>query len=178
MEKETSAEERKIELVRQVGLEWLKHAFGEDTKPMAKMVAGLHLETCTFNPVNLKATLVHIAQNRASMEKQLQKTTMAPDPRKNALDNLFGPSAPVGGKSSSNKDGLKPLGVDGLGAGAWLAQRGCEDGCEKGCESLVKGVVRVVKGLLVDQAQSEGDFLLLFFLPKAGGNMSRQERSL
>ena len=86
-------------------MEWLKQIFAKDSKPMAKcgqdklakackcsfsMAAGLHAETCAFNPANLKGTLLRLSQDCATLEKQLVKTTMSPEQRQDGPADLAG----------------------------------------------------------------------------------------
>ena len=106
-QREATSEQRKNELVQPAGIEWLKQTFGKHAKPMTKtlhdklakackcslsLAPGLHAETCIYNPCNLKGALVKLSQDRASMEKQLAKTAMTAEQRKQALDHLHGPA--------------------------------------------------------------------------------------
>ena len=107
-EKEKKAEARQTELVRQAAVEHLRVQFGgKKVKPTCatlndqlekackcakKYADGIHDEKCSFHPARLKEALQRLAQDRASVEKQLRKTSLAPAERQKALEHLFGPN--------------------------------------------------------------------------------------
>ena len=86
-EKEGKAEQRRLDLIKQAGIEYLKKELGKGEPPMSNafkeklgkackrhgfMEQGLHKLTCKFHFMHLQSVLDRLQQDRASMEKQRQ----------------------------------------------------------------------------------------------------------
>ena len=76
----------------------------------------MHQHTCIFKPVNSKGGILKVKQERAGIGKQVAKTMMTLEQRKNALDSLsslanFALVVPSFTASSSSSSGVSEEGL-------------------------------------------------------------------